>query len=219
MTKTVNDASSAFLRACASAAVLVLLASQAATAAPTLEDIQTQWDITNFTLTGDAQISAFEQLQADSEAYTEANPGQVEGGIWRGIVDSSFAGAKGGLGALGLAKSARKYFDTAIAIAGDALHGSAYTSLGTLYFSVPGWPVGFGDDDKAAELLQKGLKLTPDGIDSNYFYAQFLINQKKPAQALEYYRKALNAPPRDGRAVADEGRRKQIETAIAAIET
>ena len=39
--------------------------------------------------------------------------------------------------------------------AGD--RGSAYTSLGTLYFKVPGWPVGFGDEEKAEELLRKAL--------------------------------------------------------------
>jgi len=200
------------------ATILLMMAVQAVVAAPALSAIQTQWDITNFALTGDEQVAAFEQLQADSEAFTAANPGNAEGWIWRGIIDSSFAGAKGGLGALGLAKSARKYLDKAIAIDGDAMQGSAYSSLGTLYYSVPGWPVGFGDDDKAAELLQKGLTLNPDGIDSNYFYAEFLVNQKKQTEALVFYRKALNAPPREGRNIADDGRRQQIEIAIAAIE-
>jgi tetratricopeptide (TPR) repeat protein len=186
-------------------------------AAPSLEDIQAQWDTTNFALEGEAQTDSFEQLQVATEAYTEANPDQAEGWIWRGIVDSSFAGAKGGLGALGLAKSARKYFDKAISIDGDAMQGSAYSSLGTLYFSVPGWPVGFGDDKKAAEFLQKGLALNPGGIDSNYFYAEFLVNQKEQAQALEYYQKALNAPPREGRAVADKARRDQARAAIEAL--
>jgi tetratricopeptide (TPR) repeat protein len=217
-TKTMNRATNPFLLTHTVIAVLLVLMVQAAIAAPTLTAIEQQWDITNFTLTGDAQIAAFEQLQADSEAYTTAHPAEAEGWIWRGIIDSSFAGAKGGLGALGLAKSARKYFDKAIDIDGDAMQGSAYSSLGTLYYSVPGWPVGFGDDDKAEELLQKGLSLNPDGIDSNYFYAEFLANQKKPSQAVEYYRKALNAPPREGRAVADDGRRKQAQSAISNIE-
>jgi len=197
---------------------LVLAVFQAEVAASTLTDIQAQWDVTNFTLAGKAQIESFEQLQADSEAYTTDNPGEAEGWIWRGIVDSSFAGAKGGLGALGLAKSARKYFDKAIDIDGDAMQGSAYSSLGTLYYSVPGWPIGFGNDEKAEEFLQQGLSFNPDGIDSNFFYAEFLVDQKKPTQALEFYRKVLSAAPRDGRVVADEGRRKQAQAAIDALE-
>jgi tetratricopeptide (TPR) repeat protein len=199
-------------------AFFVVLAVQSALAASTPTDIQAQWDITNFTLAGKAQVESFEQLQVASEAYTTANPGQAEGWIWRGIVDSSFAGAKGGLGALGLAKSARKYFEKAMEIDGDAMRGSAYSSMGTLYYSVPGWPLGFGNDDKAEEFLQKGLSLNPDGITSNYFYAGFLVDQKKPTQALEFYKKALSASPREGRAIADEGRRKQVQVAIDALE-
>ena len=47
------------------------------------------------------------------------------------------------------------------------LDGSAYNSLGVLYYKVPGWPVGFGDKAKARELLQKALAINPKGIDAN----------------------------------------------------
>ncbi|MEE4185637.1 MAG: hypothetical protein V2J12_07715 [Gammaproteobacteria bacterium] len=200
----------------ARAAVVLLFVFQGAVAAPNLSEIQQQWDIINFQLTGDAQLESFEQLRADAETYTDAHPDEVEGWIWRGIIDSSYAGAKGGLGALGLAKSARKHFDKAISMNGEAMHGSAYTSLGTLYYSVPGWPIGFGNDAKAAELLQQGLSIDPDGMDSNYFYAEFLARQDQHDEAVRHYRKALDAPPRPGRAVADDGRRKQIQAALAA---
>jgi len=94
------------------------------------------------------------------------------------------------------------------------MEGSAYSSLGTLYYSVPGWPIGFGNDEKAEEYLRKGLGLNPDGIESNYFYAEFMVNQKNPTQALECYPKAPNAHPREGRTIADDGRRKQVQAAI-----
>jgi len=200
----------------ARAAVALLFLVQAAVAAPELSEIQQQWDIVNFQLTGDAQLESFAQLRADVEAYIDAHPDEVEGWIWWGIIDSSFAGAKGGLSALGLAKSARKHFDTAISMNGEAMSGAAYTSLGTLYYSVPGWPIGFGNDAKAEELLQRGLAIDPDGMDSNYFYAQFLARQDKREAAERHYRKALDAPPRPNRAVADDGRRKQIRAAMMA---
>jgi Tfp pilus assembly protein PilF len=50
---------------------------------------------------------------------------------------------------------------------------------GALYYQVPGWPIGFGDKDKANELLKKALALNPDGIDPNYFYGDFLLKEKK----------------------------------------
>ena len=93
-----------------------------------------------------------------------------------------------------------------------ALDGSAYTSLGALYYKVPGFPLGFGDDDKAGELLRQALQLNPDGIDPNYFYAEYLYEQRRYAESLQYLERAAKAPPRLGRETADKGRRSEIAT-------
>lgn len=93
--------------------------------------------------------------------------------------------------------------------------GSAYTSLGSLYYQVPGWPLGFGNDDKAREMLRKGLAVNPDGIDANYFYGHFLLEQGEYADAVPVLEKALAAPARPGRELADQGRRSEIEQALA----
>ncbi|WP_438969734.1 tetratricopeptide repeat protein, partial [Methylophaga sp.] len=98
-----------------------------------------------------------------------------------------------------------------------ALKGSAYTSLGTLYFKVPGWPLGFGDDDEAEKLLKKALTINPDGIDSNYFYGSFLLDQNQYQQAEQYLLKAKQAPARIERPLADKGRHKEIESALQEV--
>jgi Tfp pilus assembly protein PilF len=79
---------------------------------------------------------------------------------------------------LSLAKDAKKPLE----IDESALNGSAYASLGTLYHKVPGWPLGFGDDDTAKEMLEKAMLINPNGIDSNYFYGEFLFDEKKYIQ-------------------------------------
>ena len=174
---------------------------------PKLTDLQQRWDETNFRFAGDEQEAAFESLQADAEAYAAAHPEDADAWIWSGIIKSSFAGAKGGLGALGLAKAARKDFERALELDPEAMRGSAYTSLGTLYFSVPGWPVGFGDDEKAEELLLQGLKADPDGIDSNYFYAEYPAQGKALGDARNATISALS------RRRADPGARLPIGAA------
>ncbi len=63
---------------------------------------------------------------------------RAEPEIWYGIIVASYAGAKGGLGALSLAKDAKQALEHALAIDPKALAGSAYTSLGSLYYQVPG---------------------------------------------------------------------------------
>ena len=51
-------------------------------------------------------------------------------------------------------------YEEAIRIDGNALDGSAFNSLGVLYYKVPGWPIGFGDKAKAKELLRRPSRST-----------------------------------------------------------
>lgn len=180
-----------------------------------VSDLQHEWAIANYQLSGDEQEAAFEALIERSDAAVDKNQGSADLLIWNGIIKSSYAGAKGGLGALGLAKDARKSLEKALKIDGEALNGSAYASLGTLYSKVPGWPVGFGNDKKALEFLTKALEINPDGIDSNYFYADYLLQQKEFAEAEKYLVKAQNAPQRPDRPIADAGRQEEIQAALS----
>jgi Tfp pilus assembly protein PilF len=87
--------------------------------------------------------------------------------------------------------------------------GSVYASLGSLYSKVPGWPIGFGSDKKAEKYFKKALAINPQGLDINYFFAEFLADNGKDQLALEYVEKALQAPPMAERPLADKGRRQQ----------
>jgi tetratricopeptide (TPR) repeat protein len=182
-----------------------------------LQELQKSWAVANYQLDGDAQVQAFENLIVLAQKRLADQSTDAELQIWTGIIKSTFAGVKGGLGALGLAKAARKHLETAIAIDAEALDGSAYTSLGTLYANVPGWPIGFGDKKKAAKYLQMALATNPDGIDSNYFYAEYLTMKKKYKEARSYYQKAQSAAPRLGREIADTGRQNEITEALHRI--
>jgi tetratricopeptide (TPR) repeat protein len=179
--------------------------------------IQSRWANANYSPDGDAKEAAFDKLMADAAAFTARNPGRAEPLIWEGIVLSTAAGVKGGLGALGLAKDARAKLEAALKIDPKALQGSAYTSLGTLYHKVPGFPVGFGSDKKAKEYLEKSLAINPDGIDPNYFYGELLFDDDEYAGARKHLEKALQAPSRPNRQSADEGRRKEIRALLAKI--
>jgi tetratricopeptide (TPR) repeat protein len=183
-----------------------------------LLSIQQAWARVNYeTAAGDARNQAFAALEKRAESLTLQNPARPEALIWEGIIESSYAGAKGGLGALALSKEARGNLEAAIKLDPGALDGSAYTSLGVLYYKVPGFPVGFGDDKKAEKLLQQALKLNPNGIDPNYFYAEYLFEQGRYRQALQYLDKAGQAAPRPGREVADKGRRGEIAALSAKV--
>jgi tetratricopeptide (TPR) repeat protein len=208
--------------ALAAACLLSTLAAAAPSGPPPaalveqLQQVQADWARINYQTQGEARKAAeFEALARRAAAFERAFPGRAEPLIWEGIVLSTYAGVKGGLGALGLAKQARDKLEAALRIDPSALEGSAYTSLGTLYAKVPGFPLGFGDDGKARKLLEAALKINPDGIDPNYFYGEFLYEEGQRVEAIAALRRALAAPPRPGRELADRGRRGVIEALLA----
>lgn len=181
-----------------------------------LSDLQTRWaEIKYHGTSTDAQISEMRALGEDAERIASANPSRPEPKIWQAIILSSEAGFIKGISALPRVKKAKELLEEAARIDRGALQGSAYTSLGSLYYQVPGWPIAFGDSDKAREYLQAALQINPDGIDPNYFYGDYLIHEKKYAEAIPVLEKALVAPDRPGRALADEGRRQEIRAALA----
>jgi len=182
-----------------------------------LQHLQGRWAEINYRLPEAQREAAFEKLAGEADTALKAEPNTPELLIWQGIILSTWAGAKGGLGALGLVKQARTSFEKAMEIDPKALDGSAYTSLGSLYYQVPGWPLGFGDDERAEVLLKQALAMNPNGIDPNYFYGDFLYREKRYPEALKALQKAQAAAPRPGREVADAGRHKEVEVLLGKV--
>jgi len=179
--------------------------------------LQDQWAQIKYKQDAKQHADAYRALAEQAGKLAEIHPTQAEPLIWQGIAVSSEAGAKGGLGALSLAKQAKLLFEQAIQLDDSALDGSAYTSLATLYAKVPGWPLGFGDKAKADELFKKALALNPQGIDSNFLYADFLADQGKNTEAAKHLDAAFKAAPRPGREVADAGRKQEAEALLKKI--
>lgn len=207
--------------AMAAMAFCSLIAPMQALRAAPLDDglaaIQHDWEAIRYQAPAAEREKRFEQLAAKAHQLTESQPGRSEPLIWEGIVLSSWAGEKGGLGALNLAKQAKALYEKALQIDGNALEGSAYNSLGVLYYKVPGWPLGFGDKAKARELLQKALAISPRSIDANYFYGEFLVETDQAAQAVPYLEKVLQAAARPGRPLADAGRKEEAQALLAKV--
>tara|TARA_Y100001001_G_scaffold34651_1_gene28779 strand:+ start:1224 stop:1853 length:630 start_codon:yes stop_codon:yes gene_type:complete len=176
--------------------------------------LQQRWAEIQYQLPEDQKADAFEALAAEAGQALAQEPDDAPLLIWRGIILSSWAGADGGLGALGKVKEAKSLFEHALQVDPQALQGSAYTSLGALYYQVPGWPIGFGDDEQAEALLKQALALNPDGIDSNYFWGDYLIDQKRYAEARAALLKAQAAAPRPDRPLADQGRQAEIRARL-----
>ena len=174
-------------------------------------EVQHRWARANYETPASEQERVFGELVADARKLVERYPESAESRIWLAIILSTDAGVNGGLGALGKVREARKLLEAAERINPDALDGSIYTSLGSLYYQVPGWPIGFGDGKKAGYYLNKALSINPDGIDPNYFYGDFMLEEGNYAEAVRFLEKARAAAPRPERPLADKGRRTEID--------
>lgn len=190
-----------------------------AVGADPLVTIQKKWAVCQYeSKDTDNQIYCLENLIKRNEEALKQEPNRQELKVWLAINKSSLAGADGGLGALSLVKEAKALLEQVIDKAPETLNGSAFTSLGSLYYKVPGWPIGFGDDEMAEKMLRKALEINPDGIDPNYFYADFLAQDGRKKEAIQYLTKAQKAPPRTDRPLADQGRQQEIAKLLGELQ-
>jgi tetratricopeptide (TPR) repeat protein len=196
------------------------LSSQAADALPPeVRRLQTKWEAIKFGVPeGDNQTNQMNALGEDADAVAAHFPGMPEALIWDGIITSERASMASTFYALGFAKRARDILEQAHNLDPAKLDAGASTSLGVLYYRVPGFPIGFGDKAKARQLLEQAVKLAPNGLDAWYFYGDFLYTQNELPKAAEVFQHALKIPQHPDRPLWDKNRRLVIEELLAKIE-
>lgn len=173
--------------------------------------LEDRWAITKYEMTDKAQRAAnVRALHLEAEGLERRYPGRAEPLIWRALVFILEAEVNSNMSSLGAVRSARRLLEQAQSIDGAAMKGAVHTNLGSLYYEVPGWPIGFGDNRKAEEHLRTALAHDSDGRETNYFFGDFLLQRKRPRDALPYLEKALNVPIDPAHARADKGRHGEV---------
>lgn len=180
-------------------------------------ELQREWEIVKYRTPAAERISRFEALSAKAHRATEQFSSSSPVLIWEAVIVSSWAEAKDDLGSLDLAKRAKALYEAALKIDASALGGGAYTGLAALHYKLPGWPLSFGNEDKARELLQRALAINPQGVDPNYYYGELLVETRRPQEAVAYLERVLQAPARPGREIGDAGRRDEARALLDKI--
>ncbi len=214
--------SKTFLAAACALAVAVPSAPALASDNPAMDAsvarVQHEWERIKYQTKDPGQQHAqIEILARDAAAASARYPGRAEPLIWQGIAQSEQAAMSSGFSALADAKAARTTFEKAYQLDRTALEAGAPTSLGTLYYRVPGFPIGFGDKAKARHYLAEAVAIAPDSMDANYFYGDFLITQGDYAAAGKVLQHALASPLHPDRPIWDAGRRAEIRALLAKV--
>lgn len=151
----------------------------------------------------DSKTERYQILLESTEQLVANYPNRAEPLIWQAIIIATNAEQQNSFAALEAIHKARNLLLKAIDINPQAMDGSAFVTLGSLYNMVPGWPIAFGDNDQAEAYLLTALEINPDGIDSNYFYGEYLLSQGQNQAAFEHFVKATQAPVRQEQIFAD----------------
>lgn len=176
-----------------------------------VKQIQLKWETIKFTVPeGDKQTEQMAALGTEADALATKYPDHVEALIWDGVITSERASMVNPVSALSLASRARDTLEKAYKMNATALDAGAPTSLGVLYYRVPGFPIAFGDKTKARHLLEQATASAPEGLDAWYFYGDFLLTQGEYAKAREAFNHALSIPPHADRPLWDKNRRLVI---------
>jgi cytochrome c-type biogenesis protein CcmH/NrfG len=201
-------------------------ASVSAAGSPALDadilHIALDWEHIKFGVeNADAQEKEMAALAERAGKLIQQYPNKPEPTIWQGILISEQASManenSSPVKALRLAMRARDILVEAEKADPVALDAGAPTSLGVLYYRVPSFPLGFGDKTKARHLLEEATTNAPSGLDANYFYGDFLFQQKQFPEAATVLKHALALPAHPERPIWDRSRRLVIQELLAKL--
>ena len=184
--------------------------------------IALDWEHIKFEVeNADEQERLMAMLADRATSIAQRYQNQPDATIWVGIITSeqaSMANENGShIKALRLALKARDILEQVEKIDPVTLDAGAPTSLGVLYYRVPGFPMGFGDKIKARHLLQEAVINAPNGMDANSFYGDFLFQQKEYPEARKVLMHVLTLPAHPDRPIWDKERRLVTQELLAKI--
>jgi len=180
-----------------------------------ISELESAWSVTYYQGSEAQQQQVYPRLLKEAAELAQHYPDSADPKIWQATIIAANAALESSLTVLSSLESAKSLLEQAIRQNPSALDGAAYVTLGTLYYRVPGWPISFGDNDKAEQLLKTSLSINPNGIDANYFYADFLLRQNRTSEAEDYLRKAVQAPIRKRQFFADSQLQNEAKQVLA----
>ena len=195
---------------------LLLLSSQcfAENLNDSLQSIESKWASIYYSTPKQKRGPEYCRLLERTINLSRQHPKNAEPVIWEAIVKATNADHQDAVSALKAIHEARDLLLKAIKLNPQAMSGSAYVTLGTLYYMAPKWPIGFGDEATAEKMLQTALKINPNGIDSNYFYGDFLLSNNRLNEAEKYFKRAIAVPARPEQLYADNQLKEDAKLAL-----
>ena len=111
----------------------------------------------------------------------EVDDKRVEGHFWYAANEGEYADLKGALQSLGLVKTIRKEFESALAINPAYENGTIFSALGQIDLNLP--RILGGNEKRGIERLEAGLKVGPDNAELKVTLAEVYIKKGRKDEA------------------------------------
>lgn len=133
------------------------------------------------------------QLLEQTEANRDTHPNAAEAWVATARIRFGYANTQGIVRGLRLMKTSRDELEHALTLDPAVRNGFGQAFLGYLYVGMPPWPLGFRDRKKGDQLLEEALRINPDGMEINYYFAEYYGAEKEYGKALEHVERARTA--------------------------
>lgn len=181
-----------------------------------VQKLQHEWAMAKYQTSSKKQLKKLSKLIDEAKDLHEQQPDNPEILLWYGMILTTYANIKGPV-ALSSLKEARKVLEQALKLDPNVGNGLAEAVLGSLYARAPNWPIAFGNKRKANIHFENALEIDPDGIDTNYYYGDYLILIGEYDKAKIHLDIADNADIRPEYSIQDTGRKKEIKKSLAQL--
>lgn len=185
----------------------------------TFSDFENRWAVTVFELPIGKRDRALKSLLFEARDLADKYSDLPEAVAWHGIVANECLRTGCMSRSTRLRKEARDALLKAESLDPLVLDGLVYATLGTLYSQAPTYLGGFGSKTKGIGYMWRAIVLDPEGLDTNYLYAELLVDEKRYKDAREILIKASALPARPDHMRADLGRHRQIQALLAQVES
>ncbi len=123
-----------------------------------------------------------------------SNADEVAALYWKAVAMGKLSEEMGILNSLRMTRPMEKLFLRVIALDEHYDDAGGHKALGRMYFRLPGFPISFGNKEKALFHLKRALELYPHDIIARAFYAEALYDMGKKQEAIQLAEAVVATP-------------------------
>lgn len=194
----------------------LMIGTATAQVPPEVQQIEDEWAEVFYKLPSRQQVAPFKDLLVRTRALRDIYPQRAEPLVMEAIILCTLAASDWGFDSLSRLQDARELLIRSIDRDPRAMDGTAFITLGNLYFRLPGWPISYGDDELALHYLEAAEKMFPDAVDTNFFLGDYWLHEGDHDKAIAYLLKAEKAPVRPGQRLSDEKLKEELQVSLEA---